>query len=307
MFTPDFQDISKYIQDKINDITANLQASDDITKNTYKDGVIIDEAFKFVYFTDKGDYHKRIVEPLTAKDRSRPDILVLISSNGGLQDTTVSIPVYLQKVKIEVYAWDDDSEPSKNFREDLTKILNEFCYTNKQVLTTIAGTSVKLEVADFPTYGQTLENKHFVSMINVNMNFMFTAILSNSDKIYINSVNQDVPYVAFTEDLDVELVSDNKKNLIAGFIPNYGTYQVNFTGLYDSSNDFIKTLLDNVSNPSIYTSSYAFKVGRVKEDGSILFVTEQEMLIKHLQVIRNFGSVIGFKLVLYPKSTVQEA
>lgn len=290
----DFNTIASYFQEKIEMVTYNLQengqiAKDIVDKNTSK---VTDQAFKFIFFVNKGDYHKAVTQHNAAKDRKYPEIPVLIKNAGGIQDASVPIEVYLQKIEFEVYGWCDRLDPLKDQWHDIELILSYLCAELKGKTASLAGNTIKTDMSDYPVFEE-LENKHFIAMLNCNMHIMLNAQLSNMDKITINGV--DIPYSNFTEDMSIELIPDNRRTTEIKFMPNVYTYQLSFTGLYVSDNSMINNLVNGCTTGSLYNELFGVEIIR---NGIIL--SNRTMYVQNFQVIRNFGSIVAYKVTLYP-------
>ena len=221
----DFNIIANYFKNKIENVVYNLQyegelPADEVDPNT---GKVKDKRYKFVFYVNKGDYHKAVIEANAAKDRKHPEIPVLIKNDGGVQDPNTPMEIYLQKIEFEIYGWCDRLDPYKDQWHDVELIFSRLCsqlkgttdILNNEIdyipdmnatvepgedypnlnLTKYSGHTIKLDIDDYPTF-QELENKHFLAFLNTTMIIMFNAHLSNLDKIRINGV--EIPYMNFT-------------------------------------------------------------------------------------------------------------
>ena len=283
----DFNDIASYFQNKIEMITYNLQENGQIARDTEKD-----KAFKFVYFVNKGDYHKAVVEANAAKDRYRPEIPVLIKNAGGIQDPSAAIEIYLQKVEFEIYGWCDRIDPLKDQWHDVELIFSHLCAELKGQTDSLSGNTIKTDMSDFPVLTE-LENKHFIGLLKSNIHVMVNAHLSNMDKITINGV--EVPYVNFTEDITTELIPDNKVTTEIKFMPNVYTYQLALSGLYVKTNSVVYLMVEGCTTGDIYAQPFGVEIIR---DGIVL--ASRTMYIKSFQTVRSFGSIVAYKVNFYP-------
>lgn len=286
----DFEDIAKYFQDKIEMIVYNLQEAQEITQDNGKD-----KAFKFVFYTNKGDYHKRLQNPPALKDRTFPEIPVLIKNAGGIQDSSSSIDIYLQKVEFEIYGWCDLKEPLRNQWTDCEKIFSYFCAELKGKTDSLNNSTIKIDTSDYPVANE-LENKHFLMLLNCNVHIMFNAHLSNMDKIKVNGV--EIPYINFTEDFTQELISDNKKTIEVKFMPNVGTYQLMLSGLYVSDNSVVNLMVNGCTTGDLYNQLFSLEI--VRDD---IILTNRTVYVKNFQTVRSHGSIVAYKATFYPAYT----
>lgn len=283
----DFERIASYFQTKIENITYDLQERGELIPDEPNN-----PSYRFAFYSNKGDYHDAVVELNAAKDRRRPIIPVLIKNNGGIQDPTNAIDIYLQKVEIEVYGWCDRLDPLKDQWHDIELILSNLCSELKGITDTLDENTIKLDMSDYPQFEE-LENKHFVALLKSNMHIMFNAHLSNLDKIKINGV--EIPYLNFTEDFTTELISDNKRTTEIKFMPNVYTYQLNVSALYIKDNSIVNLLVNGCTTGEIYKQIFGVEIIR---DGVVL--KTRNMYVKNFQAIRSYGSIVAYKLSLFP-------
>jgi len=283
----DFNEVANYFQNKIEMITYNLQEEGRIARDTVKD-----QAFKFVFFTNYGDYHKAVIEANAAIDRQYPPIPVLIKNGGGIQDPSTSIDIYLQKVEFEVYGWADPRDELRNQWHDVELIFSQLCTELNGRTDTLLGNTIKTDMSDYPVLTE-LENKHFICLLNSNVHIMINAYLSNLDKITINGVN--IPYVNFTEVFNTELLPDIKRTTELKFMPNVYTYQLSLSGLYISDNSAVNLMVNGCTTGDIYNQPFSVEIIR---NGYVL--ANRLMYVKDFQSIRNFGSIVAYKVTFYP-------
>lgn len=291
----DFNDVASYFQKKIEMITYDLQESGQIAKDVISNGRVVDQAFKFVFFVNKGDYHKAVVNSNAARDRKYPEIPVLIKNGGGIQDPTSSIDVYLQKIEFEVYGSCDRLDPIRDQWHDIELIFSYLCANLKGKTDTFSGHTIKTDMSDYPVLNE-LENKHFIALLNCNMHVLMSAHLSNMDKISINGIQ--IPYVNFTEDVNIELIPDNKKTTEIKFMPNSYIYQLSVAGLYVTDNSVVNSMVTGNTTGEIYKQVFGVEIIR---NGEVL--KNRNMYIKSFQTIRNFGSVVAYKVTFLPALT----
>lgn len=289
----DFNEIAEYFQRKIDMIVYNLQESGQIARDIVdRNGKVVDQAFKFVFFVNKGEYHKAVQEANATVDRRYPEIPVLIKNAGGIQDASASIEIYLQKVEFEVYGCCDLADPLKNQWHDVELIFSYLCTEMKGITDSLLGNTIKVETSDFPVITE-LENKHFLCMLASNVHIMFNAHLSNLDIIKVNGVR--IPYINFTESFQTELIANNRKTLEVKFQPNVSTYQLQISGLYVKDNSVVNLLIEGATTGDLYGQPFGVEVIR---DGVVL--ANRTMYVRELTTVRNFGSIVAYKLVLYP-------
>lgn len=283
----DFNIIANYIQNKVKMVTYDLQERGELVADTNGE-----EAYKFAFYVNKGDYHDAVVEANAAKNRKSPVIPVLISNEGGVQDNSNSIEIYLQKLQFEVYGWCDRVDPLKDQWHDIELILFNLCADLKGYTDEISGHTVKFDVADYPEFEE-LENKHFVAVLGMNLHIMFNAHLSNMDKIEINGV--EIPYLNFSESFTTELIANNIRTDLVKFMPNVSMYQISLSGLYVTNNSVVNLLVNGCTTGELFNQ--VFTVGIVRNGVKI---KEREMYVKTFQNIRNFGSLVAYNVSFYP-------
>lgn len=283
----DFNIIADYIQNKVEMVTYDLQERGELVADELNN-----KAYKFAFYVNKGDYHEAVVEANAAKNRNRPVIPVLISNEGGVQDNSNSIEIYLQKIQFEVYGWCDRVDPMKDQWSDVELILGSLCADLKGFTDEIAGHTVKFDVSDYPEFEE-LDNKHFVAVVNMNMHIMFNAHLSNMDKIVINGV--EIPYLNFSESYTTELVPNNVRTEMVKFMPNVSMYQITLSGLYVTNNSVVNLMVNGCTTGELFNQ--VFTVGIVRNG---ITIKEREMYIKAFQNVRNFGSLVAYNASFYP-------
>lgn len=286
----DFDVIANYFQEKIKIITYNLQENGELLTDEPND-----EKYRFRFYVNKGDYHNAVVELNNAADRRNPEIPVLIGNNGGVQDSSTAIDVYLQKLQFEVYGWCDRENDRLDQWHDVELIFSTLCSELKTHTDTLLGNTIKIDISGYPEFTE-LENKHFVMFLNVNVLIMFNAQLSNLDKIKVNGI--EIPYMNFTEDFTQELIPDNKITTEIKFMPNTYTYILNVTGLYVKSNDVVNMMVEDCTTGNLYNQPFGVEIIR---NDNILSV--RTMYVRNFQVIRSFGSIVAYKVSLYPAYT----
>lgn len=283
----DFNILAEYLQNKVETVTYDLQERGELVADEPRD-----KAYKFAFYVNKGDYHKAVIEANAAKDRKRPVIPVLISNEGGVQDNSNSIEIYLQKVQFEVYGWCDRLDPLKDQWADLEKILFNVCSSLKGFNDEISGHTVKFDVSDYPEFEE-LENKHFVAVLDINLHIMFNVHLSNLDKLLINGV--EIPYINFDEVYSTELVANNIRTDLVKFMPNVSMYQLSLSGLYVTDNSVVNLMVNGCTTGELFNQPFLVAIVR---DGVIL--KEREMYVKTFHNIRNFGSLVAYNAAFYP-------
>ena len=288
----DFDIVAEYFRNKIKSITENLQEAGELLDYTQESG---DEPYKFLFFTNKGDYHNAVVEANNVKNRKHPPIPILIKNGGGVQDPSNAIEMYLQKVEIEVYGWCDRLDPLRDQWHDVELILSNLCSELKGHTDALEGNTIKLDMSDYPTFEE-LDNKHFVAMLRSNVHIMFNAHLSNLDAISINGIT--IPYMNFTEDFTTELIADNKRTTEIKFMPNVYTYQLNLSGLYIKNNSVVNLMVNGCTTGELYNQPFGVEIIR---DGIIL--SNRTMYVKNFQAIRSFGSIVAYKVSFFPAYT----
>jgi hypothetical protein len=293
------QDLTNYFEPKIRDIVYVLQQQNLILPNIEtNDGDII-SPYNFVFFTDSGQYHKKIKEPNMSSDKKYPDILVLVKDGGGGQDTTSSLDVYLQVVSFEVYAYDDKTDEYKNQREAIQLIFSSFVQMFKSVTDNYMNNAIKIEAEDYPKYGNQLENKRFITTFDIDVTMLFHAQLSNNDVIRINGI--DVPYINFSSSRQTLTTTSLEKITELKYLANKSSYRIDITLLYTDDNSMINALVDQCDSNEAFDQIYSVSIIRKG-----VAICNYEMLLESISLARSYGSVMAANVRFVPAYMLEE-
>jgi len=305
--------IYNYIREAIDTTVADLQTTGDLEPTIYNtDGkTILVQPYNIYYHDSAADYISHISEGNTASTKQYSPIHICIAPNGGVNDTTASIPVYLQKIRIDIYAADDTTDIYKNYRSAIAKICTALSISYRSITDVVDGISAKIEIPNWPTYGPRDDAHYFSTNINMNMYILYDAMYSNLTKIVVDTI--PVPYNNFTEDLDINTTNDLTKKDLVTMLGNTSTYQLNITGLYIYNNSIITEWVTGCTAGSLIGKTYSVSIMDPERDenGDIIYTDSGEisyssatstryMIVKHMSNIRSYGSIIGYKITLYP-------
>ena len=176
--------------------------------------------------------------------------------NGGVINTDTPMNTEVKIMKLEVFCVDE-------YREDITVLLNEIATNNRNIVTSIDSTDVKIHVENAPITSE----KETIQGYDVCTSelSLFLLVYNNSvlgNNIILKIENVEIPFSTITKSRVFETMADLQKRETTKHFTNLATFQIKIDGFFDKTNSSLISLFSVLNKNSNFGKSWAVKTER---------------------------------------------
>ncbi len=288
-----FDVISDVIQEKIIEMKDFLQGNGDITPDSMNpDGTLKDEAFKFKFFTNTGEYINDNNVSFNINQTTYPSIPFLIMDTGINQDATIKgLNVYLQNVHLELMGWHVEGNAWYDQLNDLHTIMTNFSFTNKNFIFNVGGVNYLFNISA-PVDFQVSETKRFVITLDLSITVINNATLADECKFYLNG--QDIPYSTTVMGYSSKSTYDNRKvEAIKGF-KNTSLLTFKISGLLVNDVEVLNEVFDEITGDKNVLQTYTLTMTRPVNGVEVS--KSWKVYLTDGQINSKIGSILAYDL-----------